>query len=543
VGIKSLMLSRPGMATEPVPAVRLGRVHFTGIGGAGMSGIARIMLARGIGVSGSDSMPSALLDDLHAHGARVYVGHEAGHLGDLGPGDTLVLSSAIRAGNPELAEATRRGMRILHRAAALASVMAGRRVIAVAGTHGKTTTTSMLTTVLRECGADPGYVIGGILTETGLGAEDGAGMDFVAEADESDGSFLLLSPDVAVITNVEADHLDNYASLAEIEAAFAAFAGRVGGMVLTCADDPGAEAVAARLDPARVRRYGESMQADYRLSDIKTQGMTISFAVTADRSPFGELLAQMTVQVPGRHNALNATAAFAAAVELGFAPPRVTAALAGYRGARRRMELKGEVDGVRVLDSYAHHPTELAADLRAARDIVAEGSGGRGGVVPPGASTAGGSAEGVRGERLPAQGGSGGMGPPREKKKSRGGLGGIVPPEGNTASGRVIAIFQPHLYSRTRIFAADFGAALGLADEVVVLDVYAAREDPEPGVTGQLVADAVPGGRARFLPDRTQIAPVIARIAQPGDVVLTMGAGDVTVLGPQLVEALRRRLG
>lgn len=484
MGIKPLMLSKPGMAAEPVPAVRLGRVHFTGIGGAGMSGIARIMLARGIQVSGSDSTPSALLDDLHAHGARVCLGHEAGHLGDLGSGDTLVLSSAIRPDNPELAEATRRGMRILHRAAALASVMAGRRVIAVAGTHGKTTTTSMLTTVLRECGADPGYVIGGILTETGLGAEDGAGMDFVAEADESDGSFLLLSPDVAVITNVEADHLDNYASLAEIEAAFATFAGQVGGMVLTCADDPGAEAVAARLEtlgPARVRRYGESMHADYRLSDIKAQGMTVSFAVTADRSPFGELLSQMTVQVPGRHNALNATAAFAAAVELGFAPPRVTAALAGYRGARRRLELKGEADGVRVLDSYAHHPTELAADLRAARDIANDG--------------------------------------------------------------RVIAIFQPHLYSRTRIFAAEFGAALELADEVVVLDVYAAREDPEPGVTGQLVAGAVPGGRARFLPDRTQIAPVIARIAQPGDVVLTMGAGDVTVLGPQLVEALRRRLG
>jgi UDP-N-acetylmuramate--alanine ligase len=502
VGIQPLILSSLGMATEPVPAVRLGRVHFTGIGGAGMSGIARIMLARGIQVSGSDSTPSALLDDLHAHGARVCLGHEAAHLGDLGPGDTLVVSSAIRPDNPELAEATRRGMRILHRAAALASVMAGRRVIAVAGTHGKTTTTSMLTTVLRECGADPGYVIGGILNETGLGAEDGAGMDFVAEADESDGSFLLLSPDVAVITNVEADHLDNYASLAEIEAAFATFAGQVSGMVLTCADDPGAEAVAARLEtlgPARVRRYGESMHADYRLSDIKTHGMTVSFAVSADRSPFGELLSQMTVQVPGRHNALNATAAFATAVELGFAPPRVTAALAGYRGARRRLELKGEADGVRVLDSYAHHPTELAADLRAARDIVAEGSGGHGGVVPPGASTAN--------------------------------------------EGRVIAIFQPHLYSRTRIFAAEFGAALGLADEVVVLDVYAAREDPEPGVTGQLVAGAVPGGRARFLPDRTQVAPVIARIAQPGDVVLTMGAGDVTVLGPQLVETLRRRLG
>ena len=469
---------------EPVPAARLGRVHFTGIGGAGMSGIARIMLARGISVSGSDAAPSALLDDLHAQGARVHVGHAPGHLGDLGAGDTLVVSSAIRPDNPELAEATRRGMRVLHRAAALASIMDGRRVIAVAGTHGKTTTTSMLTTVLRECGADPGYVIGGVLNETGLGAEDGAGLDFVAEADESDGSFLLLSPDVAIITNVEADHLDNYTGLAEIEAAFTSFGRRVSGMVLTCADDPGAESVAARLEPVgpeRVRRYGESGLADYRLGDVRTHQMAVSFAVTAEASPFGELRSQVTVRVPGRHNALNATAAFAAAVELGFAPPRVTAALAGYRGARRRMELRGEADGVRVLDSYAHHPTELAADLRAARDIA--------------------------------------------------------------AGGRVVAVFQPHLFSRTRIFAAEFGTALGLADEVVVLDVYAAREDPEPGVTGRLVADAVPGGRARFVPDRAQVPPVIAGIAQPGDVVLTMGAGDVTLLGPQLVEALGRRSG
>ena len=470
---------------DPVPAIRLGRVHFTGIGGAGMSGIARIMLARGISVSGSDAMPSAMLDDLHAQGARVHVGHTAANLGDLGPGDTLVLSSAIRADNPELAEATRRGLRVMHRAAALASVMAGRRVIAVAGTHGKTTTTSMLTTVLRDCGADPGYVIGGVLVETGLGAEDGAGMDFVAEADESDGSFLLLSPDVGIVTNVEADHLDNYGSLAEIEAAFAAFGSNVSGLVLTCTDDPGAEAVAARLDPQRVRRYGESVRADYRLGDVHPQGLAVSFGVTADHSPFGEIFAQMTVHVPGRHNALNATAAFAAAVELGFAPPRVTAALARYQGARRRMELKGEADGVRVFDSYAHHPTELAADLRAARDIAASSADG----------------------------------------------------------GRVIAIFQPHLYSRTRIFAGDFGAALGLADQAVVLDVYAAREDPEPGVTGRLVADAVPGGRALFLPDRTQVAPLIARIAEPGDVVLTMGAGDVTALGPQLVEAVGRRHG
>ena len=356
---------------EPVPAARLGRVHFTGIGGAGMSGIARIMLARGIPVSGSDARPSALLDELQALGASVHVGHASGHLGGLGPGDTLVVSSAIRADNPELTEATRRGMRVLHRAAALASVMAGRRVIAVAGTHGKTTTSSMLTTVLRACGADPGYVIGGILTETGLGAEDGAGLDFVAEADESDGSFLLLAPDVAVITNVEADHLDNYASLAEIEAAFTTFGQRVTGTVLTCADDPGAEAVAAQLDPVRVRRYGESPHADYRLIDVASRGMAVSFTVAAGRGPFGEIFSQMTVDVPGHHNALNATAAFAAAVELGLAPPRVAAAIAGYRGARRRMELKGEARGVRVLDSYAHHPTE-------ARRRPARGQGHRG---------------------------------------------------------------------------------------------------------------------------------------------------------------------
>ena len=470
---------------EPVPAAGLGRVHFVGIGGAGMSGIARIMLARGISVSGSDSASSALLDELRAQGARVHVGHAVANLGDLGAGDTLVVSSAIRADNPELTEASRRGMRVLHRAAALASIMAGRRVIAVAGTHGKTTTTSMLTTVLRECGAEPGYVIGGVLNETGLGAEDGAGTDFVAEADESDGSFLLLSPDVAIITNVEADHLDNYAGLAEIETAFTSFGSRVSGMVLTCADDPGAESVAARLEPlgpARVRRYGQSGRADYRLEEVRPHQMAVSFTVTAEASPFGTLRSEMTVHVPGRHNALNATAAFAAAVELGLAPPRVMAALAGYRGARRRMELKGEADGVLVLDSYAHHPTELAADLRAARDIIGVGN-------------------------------------------------------------RVIAVFQPHLFSRTRIFAGEFGTALGLADEVVVLDVYAAREDPEPGVTGKLVADAVPGERARFVPDRAQIPAVIAGIAQPGDVVLTMGAGDVTLLGPQLVEALRERTG
>jgi UDP-N-acetylmuramate--alanine ligase len=464
------------MAAEPVPAARLGRVHFAGIGGAGMSGIARIMLSRGMAVSGSDSTPSALLDELVSLGARVSIGHLPGNLADLGPGDTLVVSSAIRQDNPELTEARRRGVRVLHRAAALASVMAGRRVIAVAGTHGKTTTTSMLTTVLRDCGAEPGYVIGGVLQETGLGAEDGAGLDFVAEADESDRSFLLLSPNAAVITNVEADHLDNYADLAAIEDAFTQFGRRVSGLVLACADDPGAERVAGRLDPSQVRRYGESPRADYRLGDVHPHGMTVSLTVSANHSPFGEIYSQVTLGVPGRHNALNATAAFAMAVELGFAPPRVTAALAGYRGARRRMELKGEAGGVRVVDSYGHHPTEVAADLRAARDL-AEG-------------------------------------------------------------GRVIAIFQPHLYSRTRMFADAFGVSLGLADQAIVLDIYAAREDPEPGVTGELVAAAVPGGSGRFVPTMDGALALITAMAEPGDVILTMGAGDVTKLGPRIVDAL-----
>jgi UDP-N-acetylmuramate--alanine ligase len=463
-------------AKDGVGTAGLGRVHFVGIGGAGMSGIARIMLARGMAVSGSDSTPSALLEELASLGARVHVGHAATNVASLGPDDTLVVSSAIRPDNPELAESRRRGVRVLHRAAALACVMTGRRVIAVAGTHGKTTTTSMLTTVLRDCGAEPGYVIGGILRETGLGAEDGAGLDFVAEADESDRSFLLLSPNAAVITNVEADHLDNYRDLAAIEDAFTEFGGRVSGLVMICADDPGAERVAGRLDQARVRRYGESPRADYRLGDVRPDGMSISLTVTADHSPFGEIYSRVTLGVPGRHYALNATAAFAMAVELGFAPPRVTAALAGYRGARRRMELKGEAGGVRVLDSYGHHPTEVAADLRAARDL-ADG-------------------------------------------------------------GRVIAIFQPHLYSRTRLFAGDFGVALGLADEAIVLDVYAAREDPEPGVTGELVSAAVPGGRARFMPAMDGALALITAMAEPGDVILTMGAGDITKLGPRIVEAL-----
>jgi len=463
-----------------VPVGELGRVHFAGIGGAGMSGIARIMLARGVKVSGSDAQPSQLLGTLASLGADVHVGHDAAHLDGA---DTLVVSTAIRDTNPELAEARRRGLRVLHRAAALASVMRGKRAVAIAGTHGKTTTTAMLTTILLQAGLDPSYAIGGLLTETGLGADWGAGDTFVAEADESDRSFLMLSPDAAIVTNVEADHLDNYADLAEIEDTFLAFARRItpGGPLVLCADHPGTRALAAAVEagggPPRVVRYGTSDDADYLITGIRPHGMGIGFTVTG-RGPRlatpGE--ERIELAVPGRHNALNGAAALTAAVELGVPWPRAAAGLAAYRGAQRRLEPKGEAAGVRVLDSYAHHPTELTVDLRAARDIAGQG--------------------------------------------------------------RVIAVFQPHLYSRTRIFAAEFGAALGLADLVFVLDVYAAREDPEPGVSGALVAAAVPGDKARYLPGAAAVPPAVAAVARPGDVVLTMGAGDVTKLGPDLVAAL-----
>jgi UDP-N-acetylmuramate--alanine ligase len=466
---------------DPVPVDELGKVHFVAIGGAGMSGIARIMLARGVTVSGSDSAASPLLDELASAGARVAVGHAADNLGDA---NTVVISTAIRSDNPELVEAQRRGLRVMHRAAALASIMLGRQGIAVAGTHGKTTTTSMITTVLLHSGSEPAYVIGGILAETGLGAAEGTGPAVVVEADESDGSFLMLAPDATVVTSVEADHLDNYGTLAAIEAAFASFVARIspGGLLVTCADDPGARALAAAAQPTvTVLTYGTAADASYLISDIKARGMRTEFSVTGGP---GTVLAgagpvQVEIAVPGRHNALNAAAAFALTVQLGVSVADAVAGLAAYRGARRRMELRGEADGVQVIDSYAHHPTELAADLAAARDIA--------------------------------------------------------------AGGRLIAIFQPHLFSRTRFFAAEFGAALGQADEVFVLDVYAAREDPEPGVTGKLVSDAVPGGGAVFASERATVPAVVAGLAKPGDLVLTMGAGDVTALGPQIVQALRER--
>jgi len=460
---------------DPVPALAdLGAVHFVGIGGAGMSGIARILLARGVAVSGSDRRSTPTLLALQALGARTEVGHDAAHLGDAA---TVVVSTAIRPDNPELVAARERGLRVLPRAVALAAVMAGRRSVAVAGTHGKTSTTSMLTVAVQACGADPSFAIGGDLNESGSNAHAGHGDVFVAEADESDRSFLLLAPFAGIVTNVEADHLDNYGDLAAVEAAFDRFLTTVdpAGFVVLCADDPGS----ARLrgvptGGARVLTYGTSPDVDLQLRDVVVGPAATSWTAVHR----GVDLGRVTLQLPGEHMARNSAAALLAGLELGFPAAGLVAGLARFGGVHRRFELKGTAAGVRVYDDYAHHPTEVAAQLRAAR-AVADG-------------------------------------------------------------GRLVVLFQPHLYSRTQEFAAGFGEALGLADEVVVMDVYGAREDPVPGVTGALVADAVPlpAGAVRFEPSWSAAAQAMADRARPGDLLMTMGAGDVVMVGPEILTAL-----
>jgi UDP-N-acetylmuramate--alanine ligase len=463
----------------PVPSLpELGAVHFIGIGGAGMSGIARILLARGVAVSGSDRRDTPTLLALRALGARVWLGHDPGHLAGA---DTVVVSTAIRPDNPELAAARERGLRVLPRAVALAAVMAGRRSIAVAGTHGKTSTTSMLTVAVQACGVDPSFAIGGDLNESGSNAHAGQGDVFVAEADESDRSFLLLSPFGAIVTNVEADHLDNYGDLAAVEAAFDRFLQTVhpDGFVVLCADDPGAARLRDVPRPARVRTYGTAEDADLRIRDLRVAPDATTW--TAERD--GVRLGRVRIRVPGAHMARNSAAALLAGLELGLPAEGLIEGLGRFGGVHRRFELKGTEAGVRVYDDYAHHPTEVRAQLTAARAVA--------------------------------------------------------------GNGRLVVAFQPHLYSRTREFADGFGDALGLADEVVVMEVYGAREDPVPGVTGAMVADAVPlpPGRVLFEPSWSAAAPALAARARPGDLVVTMGAGDVSMVGPEVLEALRRSGG
>jgi UDP-N-acetylmuramate--alanine ligase len=460
---------------ELLPADRLGRVHFVGIGGAGLSGIARIMLARGVPVSGSDAAESATLQALRDLGARVHVGHRADQVHDV---DTVVVSTAVRDDNPEVVEARRQGLRLLPRSAALESVMQGRTVVAVAGTHGKTTTTSLLTVALLHCGADPSFAIGGDLNVTGSNAQDGTGELFVAEADESDGAFLVYSPFAALVTNVEADHLDNYGTEEAYHAAFSQFLDRIrpDGFLVAVVDDPGAATLAAEATARgiEVLTVGELPTATLRAEDLSFSGPTSTFTVVED----GRRLGTVTLRIPGRHYVLDAMAALGAGLRLGFEFDALRAGLESFTGTRRRMESKGEAGGVRVYDSYAHHPNEISGDLQAARSLAGDG--------------------------------------------------------------RVVVAFQPHLVSRTRIFGPAMGEALGAADEVVVMDVYVAREDPEPGVDGALVARHVPlpAASVHFEPTWSETAGRLVALARPGDLVLTLGAGDVTRVGPEVLELL-----
>ena len=456
----------------------LGRVHFVGIGGAGMSGIARIMLAQGAPVTGCDARESRAVTALRARGVEVAIGHDPAHCADV---DTLVVSSAIRRDVPELVEADRLGRLVIPRAAALAAVMSGQRGVAVAGTHGKTTTTSMLTVALQASGRDPSYAIGGDLNEPGSNGHWGTGDVFVAEADESDRSFLLLSPELAIITNVEADHLDNYADADAVTDAFRQFVERIqdGGCAVLGVDDPGARSQleTATARDQRVVTIGRSPDADIRIDELSLEGSGSRFQIVAG----GRRLGAVALRVPGAYNALNAAAATAAGLQLGLTFADIVRGLADFSGARRRFELKGIAGGIRVYDDYAHHPTELRSLLAAAREVAGDG--------------------------------------------------------------RLVVIFQPHLYSRTQLFAEQFAQALGGADIAVVMEIYAAREDPVPGVTGALVADQVPLGpdRAVFEPSWTAVAGRVAALARPGDLVLTVGAGDVTLLGPEILEAIEER--
>lgn len=452
------------------------RPHFIGIGGAGMSGIAKILAQRGAHVAGSDSRESETAAALRALGVTVHIGHDAAHLAQ--DATAVVVSSAIRPENPELAAARERGVPVVHRSDALAALMEDSRAIAVAGTHGKTTTTSMLAVALTALGMDPSYAIGGDLDAPGSNAHHGGGEVFVAEADESDRSFHTYAPEVAIVLNVELDHHANYASLEEIHESFETFVGKVrpGGTLVVSADQPGAVELTSRvrdIGSLRIVTVGEAEGADVRVTKINPRGLTSEVTVLLD----GRMLT-FTVSVPGRHYALNAVAALAAGIAIGAPARNLASALGRYTGVKRRLQLKGEAAGVQVIDSYAHHPTEMAADLEAIR----------------------GAAEG----------------------------------------GRVLVVFQPHLFSRTRELGVEMGGALALADASVVLDIYPAREDPIPGVTSALIIDAArdAGADVTAVPDRDAVPEVVAGMAKPGDLVLTMGAGDVTDLGPRILARL-----
>lgn len=451
-----------------------GRVHLIGVGGVGMAAVAYLLALRGVEVSGSDAVAGPLLGWLRTAGVHVEVGHAAEHVGQA---QTVVVSSAVRESNPEMAAARAAQIPVLHRSQALAALMQGHRTIAVAGAHGKTTTSAMIAVGLMQVGADPSFAIGGVVHDrSGAigGARHGEG-PFVAEADESDGSFLVYTPDIAVITNVEPDHLDHFATAEAFEAVFDEFLAKVrpGGTIIACADDPGAARVVSRVsrEDVTVLTYGRHPQATVQVGEVLAVSDGWQVPVMQNGST-----AILRLAVPGDHNALNAAAAWSALRVLGYTSEQAIVALGAFTGTGRRFERRGVVAGVEVVDDYAHHPTEVAAVLSTARQ---------------------------------------------------------------TTKGRVIVLFQPHLYSRTRNFASQFAQALDAADEVIVTGIYGAREDPDPAVTGELIVRAgLDPHKAQYVADRLVAAKTAVTLSAPGDTILTVGAGDVTSLVPTILAGL-----
>lgn len=458
---------------------RTRHVHFVGIGGIGMSGIAELLVNLGYEVSGSDARRSDITDRLGVLGARISIGHAAGAVDDA---DVVVISSAVASDNPEVVAARLRHVPVIPRAEMLAELMRLRAGIAVAGAHGKTTTTSMVALVLERAGLDPTAVIGGRLSAFGSNARLGRGQYMVAEADESDRSFLKLSPTIAVITNIDREHLDAYGSFERVVEAFKDFADRVPfyGAVVACLDDPHVRALVPRLS-RRVITYGTHPDADVRGQDLVTDGSSGRAAVSYHLHgvPGGAGTGEISLAVPGIHNILNALAAVAVGLELGVPLATIHDALASFRGAERRYQVRGTVRGVTVVDDYGHHPTEIAAVLKAAR-------GG--------------------------------------------------------APARLLVVFQPHRYSRTRDLLEDFGPALALADEVVLTDIYAAGESPIPGVTLEALAEAVrrhaPG--LRVVPALDDVPKTVAAMVKSGDLVITLGAGSIASVPDAIVGLLER---
>ena len=453
--------------SQAVPE-NLGVVHFIGIGGSGMSGIARILIGMGHTVTGSDLRDTDNVKALRELGATISIGHDQAHLGNP---DTVVVTSALWPTNPEYLLAKERNIPVIHRSQALAFLASRKRLIAVAGAHGKTTSTGMVITALIELGQDPSFVNGGVINSIGASSSAGAGELFVIEADESDGSFLHYDTAISLITNVDPDHLDHYGSIEAFHGVFADFANKSKEFVVISSDDQGAKEV-SKLITKKMISFGEDLEADVRVQNI-SENANVSF----------ELVYQGTVSsaklvMAGRHNALNAAGAVATLVGLGFEFEAALSAVAKFQGTERRFELHGAERGVSVYDDFAHHPTEVAAALNGARAVV--------------------------------------------------------------GSGKIITVFQPHLYSRTRLFAKEFAEVLAASDEVVLLDIYAAREDPEPGVTGELIYERfIDKSRIHYVPNWSDAPAVAAALAKKGDFVVTMGCGDVYRMVPELLEALQ----